>query len=141
MARKRKASSEVTAENRHKIPQRKWDRVALGFAREMHEENFQSRRGTFGLEDVDCVVVYNNNPWADYPTLRDEETADFRILLDRHGIKELAYATYPPPGHESEGYTYAMILDARMEQEGLVRELMRRVLDASFEWMDLQQKS
>jgi hypothetical protein len=83
-------------------------------------------------------VVYNNNPYANFPNLRDEETADFRIQLARHGIKELAYATYPPPGHESAGYTYAMILDARMDQKALVHELMKKVLAASFEWMDLQ---
>jgi hypothetical protein len=79
------------------------------------------------------MCVYNNNPYA----LRDEETAEFRKQLKMAGIKEVAYATYPPMGQESAGYTYAMLLltDDR-DQYFTIWDILRAVTMESFEEMN-----
>jgi hypothetical protein len=90
-----------------------WEQLARRYAKEMHEENFKSHRGWFPL---DCgegdtkLVLYNNNPYACGPGLRERETAALRAWLSEQGIAELGYATHPNTG-EDAGYSYAMILD------------------------------
>lgn len=102
-----------------------WNEEALWEAAEAHENHFSSRRGVWHLEDVDKLCVYNNNPYAQAPEKRDEETATFRAWLKSQGIKELAYATYP-----EDGYTYAMIIDCGEERETeVVKELERILVD------------
>jgi hypothetical protein len=73
------------------------------------------------------LCVYNNNPYAQHPDRRDEETATFRRWLTMNGIKELAYATYPETG-EGAGYTYAMIIDAGADRQDEIAEELRRIL-------------
>src|SRR5262249_53376841 len=106
-------------------------------AEEANENHFSSRRGIWHLEAVNKLCVYNNNPYANYPNRRDEETAVFRAWLKANKIKELAYATYPATG-ESAGYTYAMILDVGADREAEVAEELRRILIESWNRMTSQ---
>jgi transcriptional regulator with XRE-family HTH domain len=112
-----------------------WKWCAEKFARDAHENHFPSRRGVWYLQGLCKLCVYNNNPYAQHPDRRDEETAAFRAWLRANGIKELAYATYPMTG-ESAGYTYAMILDAGAERQAEVVSELQRILRESWARME-----
>ena len=104
-----------------------WALVARTFAADAHDNYWSSRRGIWYLEDVNKLCIYNNNPYANYPNLRAEETAAFRDWLKVNDIKELAYATYPATG-ECAGFTYAMIINAGAEREAEITDELRRIL-------------
>lgn len=116
-------------------PATNWRTLAEVAACDACENYFPSRRGIWFLEDVNKLCVYNNNPYAKHPDLRDEETSAFRDWLQANGIKELAYATYPAAG-EDAGYTYAMILDAGADREAEVAAELRRILAESWKQME-----
>ena len=109
-----------------------WQRFALGCACDAHENHFPSRSGIWFFEDQGVLCVFNNNPYAKYPTLRDEEVAQFRQKLRAEGIKELAYATYPGEGDEQPGYTYALLIDAGEDKIDWVVETLDEIQDRAF---------
>ena len=110
-----------------------WDTLALELARDAYLNHFPSRRGVWELVDDGALCLYNNNPYADVPEGREWELAAFRRWLRAEGIGELAYSTYPPPGEESAGYTYAMLLDASGEEAvDRVIAAMQQILTASW---------
>ena len=49
-----------------------WKQLALAFAAEAGTKMFESRRGVWYDEAHGVLAVYNNNPYAHYPTKRDE---------------------------------------------------------------------
>jgi hypothetical protein len=75
-----------------------WQTFALDFARNVYP-HFKSRRGLLYVENLDVLVLYGKASARDKKS-QDEETAEFRRRLATEGIGELAYATWPPPGHE-----------------------------------------
>jgi hypothetical protein len=99
---------------------------------------FSSRRGVYTVVDAKAVgrrkpkpedaviVIYNNNFFG----ARGREVDELRELLAGVGIKELGYAEYPDTGRD-EGYTFAMVVDARSDQENLVANLARQAADAA----------
>ena len=91
-----------------------WPHFAAACARDAHDNHFPSRRGIWQFTGLPVLVIYNNNPYAKHPTLRDEEVTKFRGELALAGIKELGYGTYPgeddPDGQP--GYTFAMVIEA-----------------------------
>jgi hypothetical protein len=99
-----------------------WARFARICAGDAHENWFSKRRGTWYVKDLGVVVVFSNSPYADGPAPREEELAEFRERLRAEGINELAYATYP-----DDGYTYALILDAGLDQQALLVEVMNDI--------------
>jgi transcriptional regulator with XRE-family HTH domain len=110
--RKRKEKKAVAV----KLKKADWQRTAYMCAADASENFFPSRRGVWYLEDLGALCFYNNNPYDLYPRRREEEVAEFRKRLKSAGIRELAYATYPPPGEEDAGYTFAMIVDAGQDR-------------------------
>jgi len=111
-------------------PQAAWQEVAASCAEDANKNNIASRRGTYVINDAPAksgqvICLYNNNPYADDPDRREEETRLFRIRMREAGIRELGYATYPPSGEELPGYTYAMVLDADESQIGVVNNAMK----------------
>ena len=116
-----------------------WQLCALDCARAASEEYFYSRRGTHrffddvGEEGESVLCVYNNNPYARFPSLRDDETNRFRERLRSEGIREIAYATYPELG-EDAGYSYAMLIDVPGDDDELlvrVRHHLKEVTEES----------
>jgi transcriptional regulator with XRE-family HTH domain len=113
-----------------------WTQFAKVCAADAHENWFESRRGTWYIKDLDVVVLYNNNPYAQYPTLRDEELAEFLSRLRAEGIQELAYATYP-----EDGYTYAMVIDASRDREQFLADVMQDIMMETFRRDDSRDSS
>jgi len=83
-----------------------------------HKNHFASRRGIWYFDDLDVLVLYNN-PYKGFPAQREKELARFRAKLADEGIEELAYATYP-----SDGYTYALVINAARDREETVAQWM-----------------
>jgi transcriptional regulator with XRE-family HTH domain len=104
-------------------------RLAGNLAEDAHENHFSSRRGLWYLDDVEAVCLYNNNPYAFDDTLRDRETKVLRKKLAAAGYKQLAYQTYPLPGEEGEGYTYALILQAGEDDMAAISDLFQQTYD------------
>ena len=109
---------------------RNWKTLASALAIDAYENHFSSRRGVWFLEDVGVLCLFNNNPYAADPGMRDKETAKFRAAMEGAGIEELAYATYPREG-EDAGYTYAMILDADRDKTKFVSDMMAKIVKES----------
>jgi hypothetical protein len=110
-------SSNSTDENYREWNAEEWQEFARKCAADAHENHFGDRRGARYLEDTDVLCFFNNNPYASGTNRRDQEVAGFRDRMKAAGIKELAYATWPPAGRESAGYTFAMIVDASRDQQ------------------------
>jgi hypothetical protein len=110
-----------------------WMEQAECFAWDAHENHFESRRGSWPIADKDgkprkrpVICLYNNNPYKD-PAWREEETAEIRKRMALVGIKELAYATYPPEGDESAGYTYALIMEGPNDFTDWLKEIVLEI--------------
>ena len=134
----RKKSGTFDREGRE-LDMLKVHQMAYDCAKDAHENHFQSRRGIYGIKMGDgmtILCIYDNNPYANFPARRDEETALYRDWLAQHKIGELAYATYPPGGDEGAGYTYAMLIDAGEERIAEVTSEFRRILLKSYERMN-----
>jgi hypothetical protein len=108
------------------------DALALLAAADAHGNHFEKSRGVWAAEDIpSTVVLFNNTPYAADPAARERETARIRARLRAEGIKELAYATYPPEG-EGAGHTYAMVLRA---DEGQRERLVQLVMEETAKTM------
>jgi hypothetical protein len=112
---------------RTKVTKAAWDSLAFALARDAHENHMESHRGVWFIEDRGVLCLYNNHPYAGHPTLRDAEVAEFRQRMDELGIEELAFATYPPPGDEDAGYTFALLIDAGEEATCWVIKTMMEI--------------
>lgn len=38
--------------------------MANKFAEDAHDNHFSERRGVWEIEDADCLVIFNNNPFS-----------------------------------------------------------------------------
>jgi transcriptional regulator with XRE-family HTH domain len=121
---RKKAVARPPEKEKAKMTKKDWAEFAAACARDAHDNYFESRRGTWHFEDEGVVVLFNNNPYVQHPTLRDEELAEFRERLRTEGIRELAYATFPP----EDGYTYALVLEAGRDREEHLADLMREIV-------------
>ncbi|QDU21010.1 hypothetical protein [Urbifossiella limnaea] len=105
-------------------------------ARVACEQDFETRRGVRVLDGVlggdDVCVVYNNNPYQQKLTRRDQELGEVRRWLADNAdeVAELAYAEYPDLGRD-EGYTYALLLRCDPGFVGEVAEQYQAATDRS----------
>jgi hypothetical protein len=77
-----------------KIPRHWAKHFAQCAAREAHDNMMESRRGFYEIEGGG-LLIYNNNPYAGDPTMREKEMARTRALLEEHGAEFLARGYYP----------------------------------------------
>jgi hypothetical protein len=110
------------------------------FAREAHEENFESRRGTYLFTDSDLVMYYDNNPWAGDPDLRPKQQAEIKAAMAAAGFPAVAEGSYPKKGprfgskrsvNTPRGYTIAIAYAGGSDPsaaEKKLHEIIRDVL-------------
>jgi hypothetical protein len=110
-----------------------WQAIAHEMAKEAFEQHFPSRRGVWYLEEFGILCFYDNNPYAGCPRLREHQTAAFRLLIQKAGIDELAYATYPPAGEKDAAYTFALLLNAGETHMPLVVHMVEVVVRKFFQ--------
>lgn len=105
---------------------------ARDIAREAHDENFSSRRGLGEWADHGKPIgfyVYDNNPWAHDPKLRDRQYGALVAMLDARDCRVVACSSYPVRG-DSAGYTIAYIFEsASPERVGGDREAAREFIE------------
>lgn len=101
------------------------DVIAFRYARLMHKEHFDSRRGVFYDEDMDWCVHYNNNPYAVEPQIREIEIVTIERWCKEHDIEILGMAYYP-----KDRYSFAMVLATANEK--LVSEALYEIYLATF---------
>jgi hypothetical protein len=123
-------------------PSAAWQKIAQNCAEDSYKNNFPSRRGTYVINDMptkggQVMCLYNNNPYKKpFPCRhREKETEFFREQMKEAKIGELGYATYPLEG-DSAGYSYAMILNARDNQIGIVHDAMKAAMKEAYEWVE-----
>lgn len=100
--------------------------LATDLAREMYDENFESRRGCAIVEDTQFFYFYDNNPYAD-KARRPTEHAEFHAELALVGAEHVATGTYPVEG-ESAGYTVVHVYSC-MDPEAAERRLHEIFVD------------
>ena len=100
-----------------------WEKMAWKAARKAHHRFFAVRRGTWYMEDIGVVVVFNNNPYTVHPEKRDQELALFRECLKDLGLSELGFAKYP-----KNEYTFAMLIRSPRENERLLADTMHEAM-------------
>jgi transcriptional regulator with XRE-family HTH domain len=80
------------------------------YAQDAHSNYFSSRRGVWYLDDLDCLLIYNNNPWSVDESIRDREMKRIERRLKEIGIKTLARGT------GGEGYTVSLLIDCSRDR-------------------------
>lgn len=75
-----------------------WELLAQVSARDACENNFSSRRGIYYYEDADVLCVYNNNPYAENPSLRTSKRRSFGAGSSSKASK--SWRTLPTPKPE-----------------------------------------
>lgn len=81
--------------------------LAQDIAREMHEEHFDSHRGSGVVEGQGLLYLYDNHPYAD-DSQRPREHAEIHALLATKGAMLVASGRWPLDG-EDAGYTVAHV--------------------------------
>jgi hypothetical protein len=117
-----------------------WPAFARVTARKAYHHHFEYPWAALYVEDLDVLVVYSDNPSARDRKLQDAETSEFRRRLAAEGIGELAYATWPPPGHEDipegGGYADALVINASRDRGQWVAETMLDIACATSARLD-----
>jgi hypothetical protein len=97
---------------------------AMQYAKEVHEELFEHRRGIWDCGDgISCLF---DNDFEAHGALEIEM---LRTLLAKAGCTEVELATYPLPGHEDGTYTLAMLVRGDAQTIFSVYETIDRELD------------
>lgn len=113
---------------------KEWTFTAQECAYDSFEECFATPRMISCISDG-VVAVCNNRPYAGFPDLRDQELAWIRERLSKAGIRELAFANFPEPGHRVAGYTYALLLKASRDQWEFIEQVVEQAARRSEEYI------
>ncbi len=95
---------------KHEMNRREAQRWAECFAQDAHDKHFSSRRGVWHIEDLDCLLLYNNNPYASDDSIRPREMKRIERRLKEVGIKILAR------GASECNYTVSLLLDCSQDR-------------------------
>jgi hypothetical protein len=123
-------------------PQEAWNEFATLHAEDRSKNDFATHRGYFILSDMPTAsgkafCLFDNRPYtkADGGNRRREKLLElFREKMKDADITELGYGTYPPPGEEQAGYTYAIMLDAGDSKTEIIIEAFEQSVRETDEW-------
>lgn len=101
---------------------------AIFYAEEAAEHNFESRRGVWYIEDLDCLLLYDNNPYANYPDVRPRQMRVLQERFEKVGIKTLACGGSEDEVHEGQSYTVSLLLDCSQDRMDEVMEILYEVV-------------
>jgi hypothetical protein len=115
------------------MPPTDWTGFARAAARNASENWFDVRLGVMTVEAMsDVLVVFNNHFFANFPTLQAVELEELKRRLSAEGFEVLGSASYPTSG-ASDGYSYAIVIDAGEEYRELIEDIQREVHRWAFE--------
>lgn len=99
--------------------------VVMEYAKEVHAELFEHRRGIWDCGDgISCL--FDNDPDAHCMV----EIDTLLTLLTKAGCTEVELATYPAPGDGDGNYTLAMLVRGDAQTILSIYEMVDRELDA-----------
>ncbi len=108
---------------KEKMNKSKADFWANHFAKQAHNDHFSSRRGVWEIEDLDCLLYYNNNPYKDV-TIRQREVKRIKAALSEAGIKVIGFGQSGEKlSGSEEKYTIAMLIDCSVDRMPEVVEI------------------
>lgn len=98
------------------------------FANDACENHFESRRGVWHIEDLDCLLLYDNNPYANDASRRPKQMKAIKERLKKVGIKTIACGGSKEEVHEGESYTVSLLLDCSQDRMNEVTEIAQEVV-------------
>ena len=104
-------------------------RWADHYAMDAFKNNFSSRRGVWHIEDIDCLLVYNNNPFR-IASIRPRE-----MQMIQDGINELGITTLAQGEggdfltNSTDRYTTTLLLDCSSDQLSDVVSVVQKAAD------------
>lgn len=99
------------------------------YAEDAFRNHFPSRRGVWHIEDLDCLVVYNNNPFR-VPDIRPRELQMIKDGLGLLGIETLAEGEGGDPlTNSQERYTATLLLDCSSDRMDEVVSVIQNAAD------------
>jgi hypothetical protein len=107
----------------------RWASFARGCARTAYEDYFSTRWGVWVIDErPGVIVVFSNHFYKNFPKRQGEEIDELKRRFSAAGIEVLGLATYPTSG-PSDGYSYAMVVRGREDQESVVASIQDDVVD------------
>lgn len=107
------------------------------YAQDAFDSAFQSRRGVWHIEDMDCLLLYNNNPYEGDDSKRPNEMKRIEARLQKIGIKTLARGASARGASKDKidggdaPYTVTLLLDCSDDRIHEVSEIVDQVTMAS----------
>lgn len=88
------------------------------YAQDAFENYFESRRGVWYLKDVDCLLLYNNNPYQIDPSIRPKEMKRIEKRLKEVGVATLARGEggNTVNGDSEQSYSMTLLLDCSRDR-------------------------
>lgn len=108
--------------------------LADAAAADAHENNFESRRGLYGIEDNDVVCIYDNSPCGRDGAMRGEMLVALKKDLEAEGLPVVAEGSYPKDGSDAH-YTRVLLVPGLSEFD-LIRDLFRKHVSAMVDRLD-----
>lgn len=99
---------------------------AHSLAKEAYTEHFSSRRGVWNIEDLDCLFIFNNNPFYIDSKARPRELRRIIKRLRNAGIMVLARSSYGEGLVDcNEKYTVGILLDCSTDRMNEVADIVQ----------------
>ncbi|MDP2270511.1 MAG: hypothetical protein Q8K32_07230 [Archangium sp.] len=110
--------------------------LADSAAADAHENNFDSHRGLYNIEDTDLVCIYDNAPVGRtaFGALRDEMLGMLRHDLEAEGLRIVADGSYPKEGSQPH-YTRVLLIQGT-NQLDRIRDLFRKHISVLMETLE-----
>lgn len=106
-----------------KMTKQQAQKYADAYANDAHDNYFESRRGIWYFEDLDCLVLYDNNPPANDDELRPKIMKLIQSRLKKVGIKTLACGGSDEKLSNGDPYTVTLLLDCSRDRKNEVIEI------------------
>ncbi len=105
-----------------------WEEVTRRCAEHAHDQLFESKTGILVIPGYSrhLLCVFNNNPYVNYPRLRDEEFVRLQTRLTEIGIQTWGVKTFPVSG-DGEGYSCAMVVNMAPDRQSQLEEILHQV--------------
>lgn len=115
--------------------------AVAAWAKHAGEEMFEERFGAYFDKSINLIVIFNNNPYAQAPGLREVQMDDLLGWLAERGTPAVATAIHPPAGEPDAGYTVAALVAGALDDVDPIRERMNALTMKAMDVMRLAKGS
>lgn len=111
-----------------KMTKQEAQKLADYFANEAGENYFENRRGVWHIEDIDCLLLYDNNPYQNDPARRPKQMKAIQSQLKKVGIRTLACGGSKDKLPDGNPYTVSLLLDCSQDRMDEVIEIAQEAV-------------